>query len=74
MSKLKQADLKVGDSVRYQPEHYGEDQWENGVVKEIPKHTTESVRVVYNCGGEWHKYQEYTSAMTFLTDLKVGWK
>jgi len=26
MSKLKQADLKVGDSVRYQPEHYGEDQ------------------------------------------------
>jgi hypothetical protein len=71
---LKQADLKVGDKVRYQPEHYGENQWENGVVKEIPRHTTDSVRVVYNCGGEWHRYQEYTSALTCLTDLKVGWK
>ena len=74
MKELKQSDLKVGDSVRYQPFHYREDEWENGVVKEIPEHTLNSVRVVYNCGGEWHRYQDFTSAMTRLEDLKIGWK
>lgn len=72
--ELKQSDLKVGDSVCYQPEHYADDEFENGVVKEIPSHTTESVRVVYNCGGEWHRFMEFTSALTNLRDLKKGWK
>ena len=71
---MEQSDLKVGDNVHYQPSHYSEDTWENGVVKEIPDHTTTSVRVVYNCGGEWHKFMDYTSALTNLRDLKVGWK
>ena len=74
MPELKQSDLKVGDSVRYQPAHYGNDRWENGVVKEIPAHTIEGVRVVYNCNGEWHRYQDYTSAMTHMEDLRKGWK
>jgi len=47
---IKPGKLKVGDSVYYQPEHYTDDNYENGVVKEIPNHTS-SVRVVYNCGG-----------------------
>ncbi len=70
---MNQSDLKVGDEVRYQPAHYSEDEWENGLVKEIPEHTTESVRVVYNCAGNWHRYKEYTSALTNLRDLKLGW-
>lgn len=75
MSKiLKQEDLKEGDNVHYQPSHYPEDQWENGVIKEIPEHTENSVRVVYNCNGEWHNYKNYTSAMTNLRDLKKDWK
>lgn len=68
------AKLKVGSKVCYQPEHYGEDKWENGIVKEIPDHTNEAVRVVYNCAGCWARFQDYTSALTNLCDLKPGWK
>ena len=68
------AKLKIGDKVYYQPAHYGEDQWENGMVKEIPDHTNQSIRVVYNCGGDWDNFKNYTSALTNLRDLKLGWK
>lgn len=67
-------ELKVGDNVCYQPKHYEDGQFENGVVKEIPTHTETSVRVVYNCGGQWHKFMDYTSALTKLSDLTLGWK
>ena len=66
--------LKIGGRVCYQPDHYPKDQWENGLVKEIPTHTLESVRVVYNCGGDWKNYRNYTSALTNLRDLTLGWK
>lgn len=67
--------LKVGDEVHYQPDHYkDEDKFENGVVKEIPEHDPMVVRVVYNCNGEWHRYKEYTGALTNLRDLYIGWR
>jgi len=65
--------FKVGDKVHYQPEHYGKDRWENGIVKEVPMHTDTAVRVVYNCNGEWHRYRDYTSALTQDSDLCAGW-
>lgn len=68
------AKLKVGDKVYYQPKHYAENEWENGVIKEIPEHTSKSVRVVYNCAGNWDNYKNYTSALTDILDLKLGWK
>lgn len=66
--------LSVGQKVYYQPEHYGEDRWENGIIKEIPEHTNNSIRVVYNCTGDWNNYKNYTSALTNLRDIKLGWK
>ncbi len=68
--------LKVGDKVHYQPEHYGETRWENGIVKEIGEYSLSSncVRVVYNCAGNWKKFKDYTSALTDVDDLKLGWK
>jgi hypothetical protein len=66
--------LKVGDKVCYQPKYYGDDKWENGMVKEIPDHSDDSVRVVYNCNGEWKNYRDYTSALTNARDLKKGWR
>jgi len=73
--------LKVGDKVYYQPEHYGETRWENGMIKEIPNFATDpvslgfnSIRVVYNCAGQWDNFKNYTSALTSLDDLKLGWK
>ena len=66
--------LKVGDKVYYQPSHYPENKWENGIVKEIPNSSLDSVRVVYNCGGDWKNYQNYTSALTHSRDLFIGWK
>ena len=72
---IDQAKLKIGDKVHYQPEHYKDnDIWENGIVKEIPTHTTEAVRVVYNCNGKWDRFRDYTSALTNLRDLKMGWR
>ena len=79
--------LKVGDKVYYQPEHYKNilvldntteetvtEKWENGLVKEIPDWSTDSVRVVYNCCGDWNNYKDYTSALTNVNDLYLGWK
>ena len=66
--------IKVGDKVYYQPKHYGEDKWENGIVKEVPEWSLDSIRVVYNCGGDWKNYKDYTSALTNVRDLKIGWK
>ena len=67
--------LKVGDKVHYQPEHYlTADRFENGIVKEIPTHRTDAVRVVYNCNQEWHRYRDYTSALTDLEYLNLGWR
>ena len=81
------AKLKVGDKVYYQPEHYKNilvldntteetviEKWENGLVKEIPDWSTDSVRVVYNCCGDWNNYKNYTSALTNVSDLYLGWK
>lgn len=74
--------LKVGDKVYYQPEHYGKIRWENGMIKEIPNFATDkksqvgynSIRVVYNCAGNWEHFKDYTSALTNLEYLKLGWK
>jgi hypothetical protein len=62
------SELKKGDSIHYKPEH-GEIQ--NGVVKSIAPNG--GVFVVYNCGGEWHRFEEYTAANTRAEDLYLGW-
>lgn len=68
------ADLRLGDKVYYQPEHYSEDDWENGRIKEIRSNNHEAVWVVYNCAGKWDNYIDYTGALTNLRDLTIGWK
>jgi len=66
--------IKIGDRVCYQPSHYEEDKWENGMVKELSEHTNTSLRVVYNCASDWDNFKNYTSALTDVRDLKLGWK
>ena len=67
--------LRVGDKVHYQPEHYGPDRWENGLIKVIDTdRQKDGVWVVYNCNGEWDRYTDYTGCLTNLRDLKLGWK
>lgn len=84
------AKIKKGDKVHYLPSHYRNsvpifeedglgidgyaDKWENGIVKEVPEHSTDSVRVVYNCNGDWKNYENYTSALTNVRDLFIGWR
>ena len=67
------AKLRVGNKVRYQPQHYGDDAWENGIIKEIREDRTDGVWVVYQCGGNWEYYDCYTGALTMLGDLRMGW-
>ena len=67
--------VKIGDKVCYQPEHYKEEgKYENGMVKSIPDDTIDSLFVVYNCGGDWRNFKDYTAAKTNLRDLQIGWK
>ena len=75
--------LSVGQKVHYQPDHYKEfDKYENGIIKEIPKFADDPesyigyncVRVVYNCNMDWEHYTNYTSALTRIDDLKLGWR
>lgn len=79
--QFKMSVLKVGDKVCYQPEHYGPGEFENGIIKEIPSFAADEshthfncARVVYNCAGDWENYANYTSALTDLRDLKLGWR
>ena len=67
--------IQIGAKVYYQPDHYkAEGKFENGIVKEVPDHTTTAVRVVYHCGGDWKNYKDFTSALTDVNDLYYGWK
>ena len=65
--------LRVGDKVFYHPPHLGSNEWNNGIVKEVPEHPKTSVRVVYNCNGEWEDFMNYTGALTYASDLYIGW-
>ena len=74
--------LKVGDKVCFQPAHFQSDDFENGIIKEIPDfaldpkspHGYKCVRVVYHCNNNWDNYQNYTSALTHISSLSLGWK
>lgn len=68
------AKLKIGQKVYYQPSYMSAEDAENGMIKEIPDHTNKSIRVVYNCNGDWDNFKDYTSALTNIRDLKLGWK
>ncbi len=58
-----------GDKVHYSPS-YGNK--ENGIVKRVSD-DGETVFVVYKCGGEWSRYEDFTAQATDPRDLKEGW-
>ncbi len=75
MTKLSNiADLRIGQKVHYQPEHYGDTRWENGMIKEIRENTLDAVWVVYNCDGEWSRFKDHTGAKTNPRDLRFNWR
>ena len=62
-----------GDRVHYMPDHYKKSgRFENGKVKSIAPNG--GVFVVYNCGGNWDNFENYTAANTRPEDLNLGWK
>ena len=67
--------LKIGDKVHYVPfKGCNPSQYENGMVKDIPQESYSSVKVVYNCGGDWNNFKNYTASSTPLSKLRIGWK
>lgn len=68
------AKLRIGDKVHYQPTHYSLNEWENGIIKEIRPDRLDVVWVVYNCAGNWKRFNDYTSACTRLEDIKLNWR
>jgi hypothetical protein len=65
--------IKVGDKVRYRPSHYADNEWENGIVKEIRPDNDKAVFVVYKCDNNWKEYYKYTGCLTDVLDLYYGW-
>ncbi len=59
--------FKVGDKVTYFAPH----KIEKGIVKSISDEN--NTFVVYNCGGDWENYRDYTAARTNNKDLRLGW-
>jgi len=69
------AKIRVGDKVYHQPSyHLKDDKWENGIVKEVPEGAITAIRVVFHCAGEWKNFKNYTSQLTEIKDLFLGWK
>lgn len=65
--------IHKGDPVHYQPDHYkADDRFENGIVKRVSE--SGAVFVVYNCGGEWDRFEDFTAANTAPRDLFMGWR
>ena len=61
--------MKIGDKVTYVTPH----KQEHGMIKGRCE-DLEFVFVVYNCGGEWDDFMDYTGASTKIKDLIKGWK
>lgn len=67
--------MKVGNKVHYTPFKGCNPQYiENGIVSDIPRHTDDALRVVYHCADDWENYQKYTSQLTSILQLTLGWK
>jgi hypothetical protein len=64
---MKKEHLSVGQRVHYCPDN---GPYENGIIKSI---TDAAVFVVYNCGGNWDRYWDYTAANTNPRDLATEW-
>jgi len=61
--------FEIGDHVTYQTEH----DKEKGIVKSYNERMDDHIFVVFNCGGEWANYQNYTAVNTPLKNLRLGW-
>lgn len=49
--------------------------FQNGIVK-VVRMTEKDTRyfVVFNCGGDWENYADYTGCLTAVNDMKRGWR
>lgn len=62
--------LYPGVKVTYNP---GYGKHEKGIVKSLPDDQPSYAFVVYNCGGNWEDYENYTAARTPISGLTLGW-
>ena len=68
------ATLSIGQKVHYIPyEGCQEKEIQNGIVKEIHNSSLTQVYVVYRCMGDWKNYKNYTSQLTPVSKLRLGW-
>lgn len=63
--------FEPGDKVTYVPS-YEHAPYQKGVVKSVHEDGKHCF-VVYNCGGDWENYQDYTAAKTANKYLTKGW-
>jgi hypothetical protein len=69
---LRMQDLKIGDKVRFVGVgDMGKINNEKGIVEGLIGSTR--VYVVYNCNKDWENYSDYSSQITSLEDLRLGW-
>jgi hypothetical protein len=69
MSNLFQQNFTVGQKVTYVAPGVKK---QKGIIKKLlPGQPV--AWVVYNCGGDWENYQNYTASLTSLKNLEAGW-
>jgi hypothetical protein len=61
--------LHAGDKVTY----INNNKIEHGIVKYVPLNYPGYVFVVFNCGNQWHDYENYTAASTPISKLEHDW-
>lgn len=72
VTMLNSEKYEVGDKVHYIRDNADISTAENGMVKNFGSEPGKYF-VVYNCGGEWENYQNYTAALTDKRNLRKGW-
>lgn len=62
-----------GQKVTYTPNHGDPSEKEWGVVKSL-SWDINYAHVVYNCGGDWDNYEDYSAESTDVSNLTPGWE
>lgn len=68
---MKVTDIKKGDKVHFKADQFAKP--ENGIVKEVPENQKRWARVVFKCADDWDNYENYTAALTDVSNLHEGW-
>lgn len=64
--------IPIGQKIRYHS--ISTNKIEKGIVKSLDPVNNNVAYVVFNCGGDWENYQNYTAERCLISELFEGWE